>query len=80
MFPDARAVPPASMQRIASEINLSETTFVLPAERDDTDVRMRIFTPAVELPMAGHPDDRQHVCAGAIRCNRGAAGRDSRSD
>jgi trans-2,3-dihydro-3-hydroxyanthranilate isomerase len=55
VFPDARAVPAASMQGIARELNLSETTFVLPAEGEDTDVRMRIFTPAVELPMAGHP-------------------------
>ena len=55
VFTDARGVPVAAMQRIARELNLSETTFVLPAERDDTDVRMRIFTPAVELPMAGHP-------------------------
>ena len=55
VFTDARDVPAAAMPRIARELNLSETTFVLPAERDDTDVRMRIFTPAVELPMAGHP-------------------------
>jgi trans-2,3-dihydro-3-hydroxyanthranilate isomerase len=43
------------MQRIAREINFSESTFILPAERADTDIRMRIFTPAVEMPMAGHP-------------------------
>ena len=55
VFTDARNVPVTAMQRIARELNLSETTFVLPAERDDTDVRMRIFTPGVELPMAGHP-------------------------
>jgi trans-2,3-dihydro-3-hydroxyanthranilate isomerase len=55
VFTDARDVPAAAMQRIARELNLSETTFVLPAERDDTNARMRIFTPAVELPMAGHP-------------------------
>ena len=55
VFTDAHDVPVAAMQRIARELNLSETTFVLPAERDDTDVRLRIFTPAVELPMAGHP-------------------------
>ena len=42
------------MQRIANEMNFSETTFVLPAEGPG-DVRMRIFTPGVELPMAGHP-------------------------
>jgi len=43
------------MQAIAKEMNFSETTFVLPPERTDTDVRMRIFTPGDELPMAGHP-------------------------
>ncbi len=40
---------------MAREMNFSESTFVLPAERPDTDVRMRIFTPDVEMPMAGHP-------------------------
>jgi trans-2,3-dihydro-3-hydroxyanthranilate isomerase len=43
------------MQAAAKEMNFSETTFVLPADRPDTDVRMRIFTPGDELPMAGHP-------------------------
>jgi trans-2,3-dihydro-3-hydroxyanthranilate isomerase len=43
------------MQRIAREMNFSESTFILPAERDDTDIRMRIFTPYIEMPMAGHP-------------------------
>lgn len=43
------------MQAIAKEMSFSETTFLLPAERPDTDVRMRIFTPGEELPMAGHP-------------------------
>ena len=55
VFPDARGLSTAQMQSIAREINFSETTFVLPAERADTDIRMRIFTPAVEMPMAGHP-------------------------
>jgi len=55
VFPDARGLSTAQMQAIAREINFSETTFVLPAERADTDIRMRIFTPAVEMPMAGHP-------------------------
>ena len=59
------------MQAIAKEMNFSETTFVLPPERPDTDVRVRIFTPAEELPMAGHPDDRHGVRAGARGC-RGA--------
>src|SRR3954452_5910809 len=43
------------MQAIARELNLSETVFVLPATTADADVRIRIFTPAVELPFAGHP-------------------------
>lgn len=42
------------MQRIAREMNLSETTFVLPARRGG-DARIRIFTPVNELPFAGHP-------------------------
>ena len=45
----------ALMQSIARELNLSETTFVLPPETPGTDYRVRIFTPAAELPMAGHP-------------------------
>ena len=52
---DGRGLSSDTMQAIANEMNFSETTFVLPAERPDTDVRMRIFTPADELPMAGHP-------------------------
>ena len=43
------------MQVIAREMNFSESTFLMPAERSDTDIRMRIFTPNVEMPMAGHP-------------------------
>jgi trans-2,3-dihydro-3-hydroxyanthranilate isomerase len=52
---DGRGLSSDTMQAVAKEMNFSETTFVLPAERPDTDVRMRIFTPGDELPMAGHP-------------------------
>jgi len=52
---DGRGLSTQTMQAVAKEMNFSETTFVLPAERPDTDVRMRIFTPCDELPMAGHP-------------------------
>jgi trans-2,3-dihydro-3-hydroxyanthranilate isomerase len=52
---DGRGLSTATMQAIANEMNFSETTFVLPPERTDTDARVRIFTPAEELPMAGHP-------------------------
>ena len=55
VLPDARGLSTETMQAIAQEMNFSETTFVLPAERSDTDFRMRIFTPAEELPIAGHP-------------------------
>ncbi len=55
VFPDGRGIDAALMQRIAFELNLSETTFVLPTERSDCDVRVRIFTPRAELPLAGHP-------------------------
>ena len=46
---------PTSMQAIAKELNLSETTFVFPPQDAANDLQVRIFTPAAELPMAGHP-------------------------
>jgi trans-2,3-dihydro-3-hydroxyanthranilate isomerase len=55
VLPDARGIPDALMLRIAREMAFSETTFVLPAEAAGTDLRVRIFTPGSELPMAGHP-------------------------
>src|SRR5260370_42708311 len=55
VFLDGRGLPAETMQAIAKEMNFSETTFVLPAEKQGTDVRLRIFTPAEELPTAGHP-------------------------
>jgi trans-2,3-dihydro-3-hydroxyanthranilate isomerase len=54
VFTDAAGLTAKRMQRVAREMNLSETVFVLPAERDG-DVRVRIFTPVNELPFAGHP-------------------------
>ncbi len=55
VFPDASGMDGATMQRVARELNLSETTFVLPKESTDDAVRVRIFTPTAELPFAGHP-------------------------
>lgn len=52
--PDPGALTADRMQKIAQEMAFSETTFVFPPERGG-DVRMRIFTPGEELPMAGHP-------------------------
>lgn len=54
VFPDAAGMSPEQMQRLAREFNFSETLFVLPPERDG-DACVRIFTPSVELPFAGHP-------------------------
>jgi trans-2,3-dihydro-3-hydroxyanthranilate isomerase len=55
VFPEAAGLSAAMMQQIAKEIGFAETTFVFPAESADTNIRMRIFTPAIEMPMAGHP-------------------------
>ena len=46
----------AALQAIAREFNLSETVFILPPEREPADLRLRIFTPGLELPFAGHPN------------------------
>jgi len=53
VFPDPGSVDPGRMQKIAREINLSETTFVMGVDQGGYDVR--IFTPSDELPFAGHP-------------------------
>jgi len=54
VFTDARDLTSEEMQAIARELNLSETVFVFPPESGGH-VRIRIFTPALELPFAGHP-------------------------
>jgi len=55
VFPDAEGLTVMEMQRLAREMNLSETTFVLPPQAPGADFKVRIFTPAKELPFAGHP-------------------------
>jgi len=52
---DARDLTSEEMQRIAAEMNLSETTFVSPPTKPKATYKMRIFTPAKEIPFAGHP-------------------------
>jgi trans-2,3-dihydro-3-hydroxyanthranilate isomerase len=54
VFTDAREIPEERLQLLAREMNYSETTFVYPPEADGH-VKMRIFTPAQEMPFAGHP-------------------------
>ena len=58
MYPDGRGLSDGEMQAIAREMNLSETTFILPrdaATERERGVRVRIFTVQEELPFAGHP-------------------------
>jgi trans-2,3-dihydro-3-hydroxyanthranilate isomerase len=55
VFPDAYPLDDATMQRIARELNLSETTFLFPAARSDCAASVRIFTPNKEMLFAGHP-------------------------
>lgn len=55
VFVDAEGVSTQAMQMIAQEMNYSESTFVLPATDARALARVRIFTPAAELPFAGHP-------------------------
>src|SRR6476646_6058240 len=58
VFTDARGLSDEQMQALAREMNLSETTFILPrdaATERERGVRVRIFTVQEELPFAGHP-------------------------
>jgi trans-2,3-dihydro-3-hydroxyanthranilate isomerase len=52
---NADGISGETMQSVAREMNFSETTFVLPPDEGDHAARVRIFTPAAELPFAGHP-------------------------
>jgi len=55
VFTDASGLDARTMQALARETNLSESTFVLRPTRPGADARIRIFTPTMELPFAGHP-------------------------
>jgi len=55
VFPEAEGITDEQMMRIAREMNLSETVFVLKSESDEVLRRLRIFTPMREIPFAGHP-------------------------
>jgi trans-2,3-dihydro-3-hydroxyanthranilate isomerase len=55
VFPEAEGLTSEQMMQIAREMNLSETVFVLPPRDETTMRRLRIFTPAREIPFAGHP-------------------------
>src|SRR6266851_1647301 len=55
VFLDGRGLDDAVMQQIAREMNLSESVFLFPPSRPDCVAALRIFTPAREVPFAGHP-------------------------
>jgi len=55
VFLDASAMDATTMQRVARELNLAETAFILPPTRTDCAARVRIFTPTKEMRFAGHP-------------------------
>ena len=55
VFPDAAGLDAATMQKIARELNLAETVFILPPSGSGFAARLRIFTPSREMPFAGHP-------------------------
>ncbi|PUB19317.1 PhzF family phenazine biosynthesis protein [Yoonia sediminilitoris] len=55
VIPDATKLPEADLQRIAREFNFSETTFVFPPTNPAMTAKVRIFTPTMEIPFAGHP-------------------------
>ncbi len=55
IIPDATSLPEEDLQRIAREFNFSETTFVFPPEDAAHTAKVRIFTPTMEIPFAGHP-------------------------
>ena len=72
VFEDARGLTDAQMQALARQMNLSETTFVLPSTRADADARVRIFTPGFEMPFAGHPTLGTASVVVALRREAGA--------
>jgi trans-2,3-dihydro-3-hydroxyanthranilate isomerase len=75
VFLDARGLDTAAMQKIARELNLSETTFVFPATRSDCDIALRIFTPSQEMKFAGHPT----IGSAFVLMDEGIVARDARN-
>jgi trans-2,3-dihydro-3-hydroxyanthranilate isomerase len=74
---DAEELETAQMQAIAREFNLSETAFVLDADNPAYSARVRIFTPAVELPFAGHPTVGTAICLASERFGDMGSGQDA---
>ncbi|MGH7706498.1 MAG: PhzF family phenazine biosynthesis protein, partial [Vulcanimicrobiaceae bacterium] len=72
VFPNAGGLDGSLMQRIARELNLSETAFVLPPSGAEAAARLRIFTPGYEMMFAGHPT----ICTAYVMRHLGLVGRD----
>lgn len=71
VFENGEALDTQTMQRLARQFNLSETTFILPSTR--ASARVRIFTPGYEMPFAGHPTlGSAFVCRALRRCSDNA--------
>jgi PhzF family phenazine biosynthesis protein len=69
VFEDGRSLSDAQMQALARQLNLSETTFIVPASASGATARVRIFTPTFEMPFAGHPTlGTAHVVRDLLRC------------
>jgi PhzF family phenazine biosynthesis protein len=69
VFEDGRGLDEATMLSIARQFNLSETTFLLPPSAPGASASVRIFTPAFEMPFAGHPTlGTAHVARDLLRC------------
>ena len=69
---DAEGLSDETMQGIAAEFNLAETVFVLPADNPAHGAKLRIFTPAAELPFAGHPTVGAAVALAERKAGEGA--------
>lgn len=71
VFPEASHILEDALQSIAAEFNFSEVTFVYPPADANHTARVRIFTPTIEVPFAGHPRSgpcrpRAWPCAGSL--------------
>lgn len=74
---DADGLDTARMQVIAREFNLSETVFVLKPQKETHSARVRIFTPAAEIPFAGHPTVGTGALLAELHASQPAAPRDA---
>lgn len=80
VFPEAAHLPAGLMQNVAREMNLSETVFLGPPETSEGTARVRIFTPEVEVPFAGHPTVGAAIHLAGTEAVRARAGLDAKGN